>query len=61
MRYSKRVRPISDIKVNTAEEPTQATLALLELLALGDQDISAGRTKPARAVIERLRSKRSGT
>lgn len=40
-------------------EQTQETLALLKLLALGNQDIEAGRTKPARAVAERLRSKRS--
>jgi prevent-host-death family protein len=38
-------------------EQTQDTLALLKLLALGNQDIEAGRTKPARAVIERLKSK----
>ena len=38
-------------------EQTQETLALLKLLALGQQEIEAGRTKPARAVIERLRSK----
>lgn len=38
-------------------ERTQDTLALLKLLALGNQDIEAGRTKPARAVIERLKAK----
>jgi prevent-host-death family protein len=38
-------------------EQTQETLALLKLLALGNQDIEAGRTKPARTVIERLKSK----
>ena len=38
-------------------EQTQETLALLKLLALGTQDVEAGRTKPARAVIARLRSK----
>lgn len=38
-------------------EQTQETLALLKLLALGNQDIEAGRTRPVRAVIERLRSK----
>jgi prevent-host-death family protein len=37
-------------------EQTQETLALLKLLALGNQDIEAGRSKPARAVVERLRS-----
>jgi len=40
-------------------EQTQETLALLKLLALGNRDVEAGRTKPARAAIERLRSKAS--
>ncbi|MGH8118766.1 MAG: type II toxin-antitoxin system Phd/YefM family antitoxin [Rhodanobacteraceae bacterium] len=39
-------------------EQTQETLALLKLLAMGEQDIEAGRVKPARDVIARLRSKR---
>jgi prevent-host-death family protein len=38
-------------------EQTQETLALLKLLAIGNQDIDAGRTRPARAVVERLRSR----
>lgn len=38
-------------------EQTQETLALLKLLALGNQDIEAGRTKPARDVIARLKAK----
>lgn len=38
-------------------EQTQETLALLKLLALGAQDVEHGRTKPARAVVERLRAK----
>ncbi len=60
MRYSKPIRPISDTSADTAGAPTRETLALLKLLELGNQDIEAGRSKPARAVIERLRSKRSG-
>ncbi|KKW93692.1 type II toxin-antitoxin system Phd/YefM family antitoxin [Sphingobium chungbukense] len=40
-------------------EQTQETLALLKLLALGTRDMEAGRTKPARAVVERLRAKAS--
>jgi hypothetical protein len=60
MRYSKPTRPNSDIRAYTAGEPTPETLALLRLLALGNRDIEAGQTKPARAVIERLKSKRSG-
>ena len=38
-------------------EQTQETLALLKLLALGNQDIEAGKSKPGSAVIERLRSR----
>ncbi len=38
-------------------EETQQTLALLKLLALGAQDVEAGRTRPARAVIDELRSR----
>ena len=38
-------------------EQTQETLALLKLLAIGNQDIDTGKTKPARSVVERLRSK----
>jgi len=40
-------------------EETQETLALLKLLALGSNDIEAGRSKPARGVIARLRTKAS--
>ncbi len=39
-------------------EQTQETLALLKILALGNQDIAAGKVRPAREVIARLRSKR---
>jgi len=38
-------------------ERTQETLAMLKLLALSEKDIAAGRTKPLRDVIERLRAK----
>lgn len=40
-------------------EETQATLALLKLLALGQQDVEAGRVKPAAEVVARLRAKRA--
>jgi prevent-host-death family protein len=36
-------------------EQTQETLALFKILALGQRDIEAGRTKPLREVVERLR------
>lgn len=39
-------------------EKTQETLALLKLLAMSEQDIAAGRFRPARKLIEQLRSKR---
>lgn len=38
-------------------EEMQEALALLKLLAIGNQDIEAGRTKPARSVVARLRKK----
>lgn len=41
----------------TSFEQTQETLALLKLLALGNQDIEAGKTKPIHAVVKRLRGK----
>jgi hypothetical protein len=34
------------------------TVALLKLLAIGDQDITAGHTRPARDILMRLRNKR---
>lgn len=39
-------------------EQTQETLALLKILALGNQDVAAERVKPVREVVARLRSKR---
>jgi prevent-host-death family protein len=39
-------------------EETQETLALLKILALGNQDVAAGRVKPVGNVVARLRAKR---
>jgi prevent-host-death family protein len=39
-------------------EATQETLALLKRLALGNQEVAAGRLKPAAAVLARLRAAR---
>jgi prevent-host-death family protein len=39
-------------------EETQATLALLKILALGNQEVAAGKIKPAAEVVGRLRAKR---
>lgn len=41
-------------------EETQQTLALLKILALGTQDVEAGRVKPAAPVLARLRAKHTG-
>jgi prevent-host-death family protein len=40
-------------------EETQETLALLKLLALGQQDVEAGGLEPAGDVVARLRAKRT--
>ncbi|MCO4892787.1 type II toxin-antitoxin system Phd/YefM family antitoxin [Cupriavidus sp. WGtm5] len=40
-------------------EQTQETLALLKILALGNQEIAAGKLKPVKDVVARLRSKRA--
>jgi prevent-host-death family protein len=42
-------------------EQGQETLALLKVLALGQGDVEAERTRPARAVIDRLRADASGS
>ena len=39
-------------------EQTQETLALLKILALGQQDVEAGRLRPVADVVARLRVKR---
>lgn len=40
-------------------EETQETLALLKILALGSQDIAAGKMKPMAEVVARLRAKKA--
>ncbi len=42
-------------------EETQETLALLKILALGQQDVEEGRIKPAAEVVARLRAHRATT
>jgi prevent-host-death family protein len=39
-------------------EATQETLAMLKLLALGNQEVSAGQVKPLGDVVARLKQKR---
>ena len=39
-------------------EETQETLALLKILALGNQEVTTGKVKPVADVVTRLRSKR---
>ncbi|MBU3694904.1 MAG: type II toxin-antitoxin system Phd/YefM family antitoxin [Rhodocyclaceae bacterium] len=41
-------------------EETQETLALLKILALGQQDVEAGRVEPMADAVARLRAKRAG-
>ena len=40
-------------------EETQETMALLKILALGQQDVAAGKVKPVADVVARLRAKRA--
>lgn len=40
-------------------QQTQETLALLKILALGNQQIEAGEVQPAKDVIKRIRSNRA--
>jgi prevent-host-death family protein len=40
-------------------EETQETLAMLKILALGNQDVAAGKVKAAADVVARLRAKRA--
>jgi len=40
-------------------EETQEALALLKILALGHQELEAGRVRPVAEVVARLRSKRA--
>lgn len=40
-------------------EETQETLALLKVLAIGNQDVEQGRVKPVAEVVARLRAKRA--
>ena len=40
-------------------EETQETLALLKILALGNQDMAANKVKPVADVVTRLRAKRA--
>lgn len=42
-------------------EETQETLALLKILALGNQDVAAGKIKPVADVVARLRAKQAAT
>jgi len=40
-------------------EETQETLAMLKILALGNQDVAAGKVTPATHVVARLRARRA--
>jgi prevent-host-death family protein len=43
----------------TSYEETQETLALLKILALGNQDVATGKVTPVADVVARLRAKRA--
>jgi prevent-host-death family protein len=47
------------VDVHSYEE-SQETMALLQILAIGDQEIKAGKTVPLAEVITELRSRRPG-
>ena len=64
MRYSSQVKSISYLKANAAEilasyEATQETLALLKVLALGQQEVADGKVNPLSDVVARLKAKRA--
>ena len=40
-------------------EETQETLALLKILALGNQQVAQGRVKPVAEVVKRLRTRKA--
>jgi hypothetical protein len=42
-------------------EATQETLALLKVLALGQQEVAAGKVKPLSDVVARLKAKKALT
>jgi prevent-host-death family protein len=45
----------------TSYEETQEQLALLKILALGNQEIDAGKVKPVADVVKRLKAKKAAT
>ncbi len=51
VKRSRQIKPTSNAQ-------TEQTLALLEILALGDRQIAAGRVQPAAEIIARLRERR---
>jgi hypothetical protein len=61
MRYVSRIKPISYLGANAQAsfKDTQLSLALLKILARGNQDVAAGKVKPAVEVVRRLRTKRT--
>jgi len=73
MNYSNQIKPISYLKTHAAQvlaqitaerEPlfiTQNTLALLKLLALGNQEVADGKVKPLADVVKRFRAKHPKT
>ena len=58
MRYSKKIKPIGYLNTDAAGRNREA-LALLELLALGNQQVEQLRMKPLRDVVRRLRASKA--
>jgi hypothetical protein len=64
MRHSSKVKPISELNANAAGVLTQIaekreTMALLKILAKGNQDVASGKVKPVVDVVACLRAKRT--
>lgn len=62
MYTASHIKPVSDLKAKAAQqdvasyEETQQTLALLKLLALGNEELAAGHARPLADVMTDLRS-----
>jgi len=63
MRYSTRIKPVSYLKAKAVIQDMasyEETLALLKILALGNQQVALGKVKPVAEVMKRLRGQSTG-
>lgn len=59
MQFTNQSRETKTVLEDTASfEEIQATLALLKLLAIGNQEVKAGRTKLLAAAIENIKARK---